>query len=264
MRYKKLLLIMLISCFCLQMLFAKQFFVSANSQIETYARITNNTTYLYKTATENENVENKLCLLAQTFFVKVLTNYNENFYKVQYSNLTGYVKKQEVQLVNEIPKTPYPSLQTITIKNNVSCYLRSTPKVKGAISNIITIIPSGANVTYIGKIIGEEAIDLQGNIWYLVKYNDNLGYIYSFYSNTFLPTQTNNEVTTLKLSAPSTTLNPLSNTTSIIIIVAILLPLVLILFLLYKPTAKFEPKKPKISNTPTNVLDSTKLPDSEV
>ena len=214
---------------------------------------------MYKTSQLNESLDNKWCILTKTFFVEILSNYNENFYKVQYGNLSGFAKKNEVQLVNEIPQNPYPMQNTFSIKNNTSCYLRSTPKTTNVINNVLSIIPSATNnLTYLGKIIGEEAIDMQGSVWYLTEYNNQIGYVYSYYTNSFLPEQENTEITTIKLSLQSTTLNPLTNTNNLLLITIILLPLIAILIMLYKPPKKPAVAKPSTSRENCNVLDSTR------
>ena len=230
--------------------------VSAESN--QFARISSEISYLYRTASDSETVENKWCLLPQTFFVKILTNYNQTHYKVQFADLVGYVKKADMQLVVEVPKNPYPTATTFTIKNSTSCYLRSTPVVKGAISNIVSIIPASSEVKFLGKTIGEEAIDLQGTVWYFAQFNNQIGYVYHAYSTTFLPVQTNTEVVTLKLSATSTTLNPLCNASSVLLIVIISIPVVIMLTMLYTPK-KLKQRKVKVNHSPNNVMDKTDI-----
>lgn len=214
----------------------------AHASGEVYARVKYNNTYLYKSAAINENTENKWCLLPETFFVKVLNNINDQFYKAEFLSIVGYVKKMDVNLVNEIPKNPYPSKTTFATKSNTSCYLRSSPKISGAISNVVATLPASTNnLEFLGKIIGEEAIDLQGTIWYLTKYNDTYGYIYSYYTNTFIANQINSEQVTLKISLDNSTLNPLTNPESAFLIFLILIPVIVVLTLLYKPKKQRKP-----------------------
>lgn len=210
--------------------------VNVHANTNSFARIKNNNSYLYKSANINENTENKWCLLPETFFVKIINNMNEHFFKVEFADLVGYVKKVDVNLVNETPKNPYPSKTTFTTKSATSCYLRSSPKISGAISNVVATLPANSNnLEFLGKIIGEEAIDLQGTIWYLTKFNGTYGYIYSYYTNTFITSQINTEQVTLKVSLENTNLNPLTNPESAMLIFIILIPVMLILTLLYKP-----------------------------
>jgi len=199
---------------------------------DTYARIKNSNVYIYRSAQLNENVQNKWCILPETFFVKIINNVNENFYKVQYYDLFGYIKKSDINLVNEIPNNPYPNPVTFNLKPSYICHLRSTPLNKSAYYDTI----SGNDILpYYGKIIGETVLDGKDPIWYLTKFNGEFGYVYSYYTNAFLANQINNEEVTVKVSLNETVLNPLTNIENSIILLAILAPAVLILFLLYKP-----------------------------
>lgn len=201
-----------------------------------YAQITNNTTYFYKTSNTIESIDNKWCLLPKTFFVKILTTFNDTYYKAQYYDIIGYVKKNEVSLVKETPQKPYPTIKNITTKSSTSCYMRTTPQIRTSINNIIKTLPSSTtNIEFLGKIIGEEAIDTQGTIWYLVKHNNDIGYIYTYFSNTIIVDEVNVEKVSLIKDNLSPVITPLSDPENVLLITIILTPLLLIMYLLYKP-----------------------------
>ena len=58
-----------------------------------YAQITATKSYLYRTATQNPEISNIWCELPQTYFVEILNDYNDNFYKVDYNTVIGFVLK---------------------------------------------------------------------------------------------------------------------------------------------------------------------------
>lgn len=203
-----------------------------------YAQIKNSSTYIYKSAELNESISNKLCLVENSYFVKILNNFNDIFYKVEYNGITGYVKKENVTLINNTPNKPYPNDIYFNIKNT-SCYFRSSPKIKDSINNTICTIAAGTkNLRYIGKIIGEEAIDFNGTIWYLTEFNGVLGYVYSAYTTAITTIFENTEQVSLFTGYDYSKVNPLTNTTCIFVILVTLIPFLIILFLIYLPRKK--------------------------
>lgn len=256
MKHKLIILIFTISCCVFSAL--PNSFTTTYAVSDSYAQVNDNSSYLYKTSSYNEDIDNKYCLLPKSFFVKILNNYNDLYYKAQYKDLTGYVKKSEVSLIKETPQKPYPTTKTISIKSTNSCYLRNSPKIKTSISNVITTIPSSTkDIEYIAKMMGEEAIDLQGTMWYLVRYNNQLGYIYNFYSNTIILDEINAEQVTVIYQNESMTLTPLSDTQNLLLIFSILLPILVVLYLLYTPN-----KTRKISKKSKNNKQKLDLSES--
>jgi len=207
-----------------------------------YARILNSQTYIYKNASEDKNLKNIICLLEKTYYVEILMTYDQDFYKVRYNGVTGYVKRSEVKKVSGIPENAHPkNIEMVTINNN--CYLRSSPEKRN--DNEIIIIPSNcANLQYIGKVYGEQVDDFRDNTWYYVEYQGKYGYIYGEYlkhiSNITPNVEQLNYVNT---SDFDDIINPLSNGECMIIIFALLAPMLIILYLLFKkPTKKFKEK----------------------
>lgn len=212
-----------------------------------YAQIKNSNTYLYKSV---ESKDNKWCIIEKSYFVKIISNYNTEYYKVEYYGINGFVLKSQIQLINETPINAYPNVN-FNITN--SCYLRSSPKIKGMTDNTICVIPANTKkLTYIGKIIGEEAVDLKGSIWYLTKYEDNIGYVYSGYTTSMGIISENQEQVTEYTSNNYDKINPLANIDCVVIIVLTLIPTLLILIMLYKPK---KVKKLKVVRTPPSVTD---------
>ena len=205
--------------------------------LDTFARITSNHAYLYMSA-KNTIENNVLCFLEDTYFVEITLNYNEEFYKVIYNGISGYAKKNDVILVSGTPKNPYPSCKIKTINNK--CYLRRTPKVND--ENIVTVIPENCqDLNYIGKVYGEEAIDYQGGLWYLVSYFGVQGYIYSKYiasiSSIAINSENINELESISTLNPT----PLSNIECAIIVVILTIPILFIVIMMYRKPAKPKP-----------------------
>jgi len=213
-----------------------------------YARITTSYAYLYKTASK-EIENNIICYLEETYFVFINLDYNEEFYKVTYNNTSGYVLKDTVTKVYGTPTKPNPTTKLTTISNK--CYLRSTPKITE--NNIITVITENCtDLEYIGKIYGEEAIDYQGNLWYLVNYYGVSGYIYSKYISYIRPIAINNEIIEETSNNLKKNPTPLTNLECGIIITILTLPIIFVIFIMYQ--------KPKISKNITNIPKTRKLP----
>jgi len=211
-----------------------------------YAKVIENNVCLYKNATDENSIKNIICILENTYYVQILLTYDEDFYKVNYNGVSGYVLRKSVKKVAEIPENPYPNnISIITVNNNI--YLRNTPEKSN--NNHLTIIPSNSTrLKYIGKVYGEQLDDFRQNIWYFVEYEGIQGYIYSEYISSISNIKPNIEqLSFLNTNDFDNIINPLSDNTCAIIIVSLLLPCLLILFLIYKkPNKKKEKFKEKI------------------
>ena len=234
---KKYVLLILIVCL-LTTQFTKIDIVKANSV--KYAQITTTKSYLYRTASQNPDISNIWCELPQSYFVEILNDYNDNFYKVDYNTVVGFVLKTDVkEIINSI-SSPYPSGINVNINSNSGCYIRSLPISKTNSNNIIDTLNKGTkNILFIGYAYGDECIDLKGNLWYLVKYNNEIGYIYSDFVESKVTIYPNvEEVSYLSNNYQSTMLNPLSDKSTIIIVFAIMTPCIFILIMLFLPKPK--------------------------
>ena len=66
-------------------------YVCADTSV--YAQILHAGCYLYKTPIENTNYANVYFMIENTYFVELLSDYNDEFYKAKYMDIIGYVKK---------------------------------------------------------------------------------------------------------------------------------------------------------------------------
>jgi hypothetical protein len=125
----------------------------------------------------------------------------------------------------------------LTVNNNI--YLRSTPEKNN--NNLSIIPPNCTNLKYIGKVYGEQLDDFRQNLWYFVEYQGVYGYVYGDYVKSVSNIYPNiEEISFLNNSDFDDIINPLSDTTSTLIVVGMLLPILLIMYLIYK-----KPKKAK-------------------
>lgn len=206
-----------------------------SSSSSLFGRVVTNNAMLLKTPTKVEDSLNCYFLLEETYFVIVLNEENNDFYYVSYQDVKGYVKKNDIQLVNE--QISFPYLTNITFDIIKPCFLSNTPK-NNTSSQIISLTPQ-TNIVFYGKIYGDEIYKNSGNLWYYSKIQNGenfiTGYIHSSYTNNLSPITQNTIVTTKFISSGQTTnllnLNLTSQTTLIIVVS---LPILFILFLLLK------------------------------
>lgn len=240
----------IITC-CYLFLFVSIFVINSSSiEVSTtntngYALVKSNNCYLYKYLIDNPIVDNKYFLLEKTYFVKVIENANENFYKVEYNDINGYVKKTDIEFVEEIPENPFLDNITFDIYSGSSVELRNEPTTSGGVGSIITSIPaSQKDLIYYGKITGEESIKGLGNIWYFCSYTlsngtEVKGYVYSPLTVNLSPITENNEVLTavsVNNYVPLNSLLYLNLSTKNLIIIALTLPALYVIYLFVKPT----------------------------
>lgn len=213
-----------------------------------YARI-ETSTEIYKTTSGSNSIDNIICIAEKSYFVEIIGDYDD-YYRVNYNSISGYLKKNDVKEITNTPNTPYPYNIKITIGNN--CNLRSSPTTNASTNNIITVLNKNeTEITFIGRIYGEEAIDFGGSTWYYVNYNGYYGYVYNNYLSSITPIYENTEEFTYYTQNISTIENPITHTPSLIIIIILALPLIAILIILYLPKkSKSKTKKQKILKIP--------------
>ncbi len=202
-----------------------------------YARIIKEDTYIYK----EQACNTVMFELPNTYFVKLL-DYKNNIYKVEYCGIIGYVKEGGLQPVVGTPKKPFMDKATFRIFSSDGAVLRNTPTKT---STITTTLPIDKAIVYLGSVVGEELIYNRGNVWYYAVYTKNnetcTGYVYAGLCDML----TNVDVNTESLDSCD---NPfVSNSESYIqylqqndtiktlLIVAVCLPSVMLVYLLFKP-----------------------------
>ena len=197
-----------------------------------FARILESTN-LYKYSNTSNEISNIICIAEKSYFVEIIGEIND-LYKVNYNGMQGYVKKNDVKEITNTPSTPYPYNIKLTIGSD--CNLRSSPTIKSQYTNIITTLNAGENnFTFIGRIFSDEAIDFGGTTWYLVNYNGEYGYIYNKYIKSITPIYENTEEVNFKSEKPITTVNPITHSPTLVIIILLFIPCIVLLLILYLP-----------------------------
>lgn len=161
----------------------------------------------------------------------------DDYFKVSYNGIEGYVKKDKVTLMNGSPENPYAKA---TFKIFVPYGLYQSPSQNSSIVQVNT----NTTFTYFGTKIGEQ-VSSTSNLWYyasaIVDGTTQYGYVFSGVTDYLSTITPNNE--TFKVisesemsSSPNSELKRLSTGTKVMLIVAISIPCVLILYFLIKPT----------------------------
>ena len=221
---------------------------SAQAQsYENFARIKFAGVYLYKTPTLNESYINMHFEIPDTYFVKLLGDANEYFYRVEYLNQIGYVKKLEVQPISGVPLKPYASA-TFRVFSSDGTHLKDSPFYA---ANTVATLPQNQNILqYIGRLSGEEAIIGRGNLWYYCKFGNTFGYVYGGLCDMLTEIVPNTEVFN-SISNPFITpslsyIEYLQNSSiKYLIIAGVISPALVVFFMLFiKITPKGDTKHP--------------------
>ena len=153
-----------------------------NAENISYAQITQSGSYLYKTPQDNTNYSNVFYILENSYYVQLLSDYNNEFYKARYIDTVGFVKKSQVQCVQGSPKTPYLNNIKFRVYSNSSRGMYDKPFANSNNPTLKVYLPLYCeDLIYYGKIYGESVIEERTNIWYYCKYTitNECGYVYS-------------------------------------------------------------------------------------
>ncbi len=197
--------------------------------------------------------EYRLFEVPVSYFVLLYGNENDLFYNAEYNQIKGYVKKDSVTPINEIPQTPF-AITSYRIFTPSGVKLYDMPQKNSSYS---IQIPQDSTISnYHGKIQGEALISSSTNTWFYSSFvQDGItftGYVFSYYCDEFEPIETNTEPFTkiqgsLQFSQDSTDNNlppsSISEATIALIIIGISLPLLVILYLILKNTSQKQKSK---------------------
>lgn len=244
----KVFVFFLIYCICISyvcMFFSPTIFASQTY----YAQISTNQTYIYQEPQNSDNA--KLFLLPKTYFVELLSSYDDKFFSARYDDVYGYVLKNQVKPILGVPQTPFLNDINFRIFVPSGADLRATPYNNGTVNLVYNVPFLDNNLAYYGIVQGEELISKKGKTWYYCKYyTDNLsytGYVYAPLCDCLSTITENTEQVEFIdpssmnfkddiLQSSTDTFAGLSQTATTIIIIAISLPCLLLIYLLFKPT----------------------------
>ena len=246
---KKINLILLIFVFLFS--FSAETPTSADNEKVFYAKITSSNTFLCSTPSENSQIFE----LPYSYFVKI-DYVVDDYFKVNYDGVEGYVKKDKVSLMNGTPSAPYANA---SFKLFVPYAIYQSPNTN---STKLADVDTTATLKYFGTKSGQQ-LNSTSNKWYYCQYQNNdqqiNGYIFSGVTDYLTSISTNNETFEIisedTLSATeSSEFQALSTGTKIILIIAISLPSVLILYFLIKPSRILQNQKKRKSKTQTKTI----------
>lgn len=199
-------------------------FITLLSQPFTYGYMQSTTT-LYSDAL----CQNPLTTLPATYFVIVLEE-SDNFYKVSYKDITGYVSG--IEIVDYEPVTKYASATFDVNNDGYPVKLRSSPTAAG---EVITEIPNGKSGYYYGEAKGDSLIAQVGSLWYYVSYFDGSdtyhGYVYS--SQISVSEISANVIEKVPDTKGEEIASPPLDNTDFFLIVCLCVPSVLIMYLVF-------------------------------
>lgn len=226
-----------------------------------YAKVESEKTYLYK-STLSLGLENAYFEIPNSYFVLLISNIDNLFYKVQYRDVVGFVLKEDVTPISETPTTPYLENISFRVFSSDGINLFATPTNEN--SQVLTQVELLKDIDYYGLLQGQELIENRGNDWIYCKYtsenNTYYGYLYKGLCDDISPITLNTETFT-PIENPFEdndnsymySLLNLSSFAKIIIILLLLVPCIFIVFLMFKP---FEIEKNKLKNKLTKTKPS--------
>ena len=215
----------------------------AEEKVFYYAKISSNSTYLCSTPSENS----AMIEIPYSYFVKV-EYVIDDYFKVSYDNVEGYVKKDKVSLMKGTPEVPFASA---TFKLFVPYGLYSSAN---SASTKICDIDTSQTVKYYGRISGQQLSSSSNNWYYCSLINGDqtvFGYVFSGVTDYLTTISINNETfesvteDVFSSTPQASEFSTLSSGTKILLIVSISIPSLLILYFLIKPSRILKLNKSK-------------------
>ena len=217
----------------------------AASKKQNFARITNDNTNLY--SLPNNEDENILFEIPKSYFVELISQYDETFFKAKYIDIVGYVKVSEVKPVATPPQNPYAVNIRFRVYSSDGINVRTEPYTKNGLETVKgTLTVLDENVIYYGKKCGEEVVKNRGNTWFYCKYKNPketiYGYVYAGFCDMLTTINTNNEEINYTDNPFFITQNEIinnhlkNNNSKNLIFIFTLLPTFVFLYLLFKPS----------------------------
>jgi len=232
-----------------------QLFCSAKAEVSTYGKV-HSECVLYKTPTINNEIDNILFIVPETYFVMIIDSISDNCYKVQYGDYVGYIDSTKITIATFIPIVKTLDGVVCDIKDSSGTQVWSKPSAN---SSIFTTIPASTkNIKYIASVYGEKPNGGENNLWYYISYtpennstNVYEGYVYSEnitnLSEIISNTETNPEVINNNSIDENTIY--ISSPVKIILISIVAIPIIILfLIILHKISKIFQNKKSNQNN----------------
>ncbi len=223
----------------------------ASQNVAYYGKVMNDNVYFYSNPISND--ESKLFAIPKSYFVYITEEANGDFYVAQYKDLYGYVKKEEITVMNGTPTVPFANVNfTVFDFDGLDLFPTANFTNNTSLASIPYLTVIG---TYYGEISGENIPNMNKN-WYYCKYNKNqtnvYGYVYSAFCYEKSNLELNNEsfdiVENPVFTSNFSTEEKLSDVAMAFIIIGVSLPCLIILYLLIKPS--FQKDKVAVNKKP--------------
>jgi len=206
--------------------------VFANNETSYYAKIQSTGASFCSSPSENS----ALFEIPYSYFVKV-ESIVDDYYKVTYKDLSGFVKKDKAKLMSGTPTSPYAEA-TFQIYSSFSLY--ESPS-KNSVAKIT--LAEQTSLAYYGIKTGQQ-LSSKSNEWIFSSTSQNgqifYGYVYTGIVD-IMPNINQNTETFETISedifnnSSSSELSSMSTGTKIMLIISISIPSILILYFLIKP-----------------------------
>ena len=140
----------------------------ALGEVNSWARIVKDSVYLYA----EEESSKQMFILEKSYYVRILDEGDKMLHvsvmqnEPNFPQITGYVRRADVELTSSAPATPYYPTVRLTVTAD-SAALRLSPSTNA--SNVITATNT-QKVSYYGKLEN-------GRSWYYVCFGDKFGYV---------------------------------------------------------------------------------------
>lgn len=245
-----LICLVVFSIMFLQSLFAFPSINAAGAEQPYFAKAISKTVKLYRSTSGSEEFSNVYFTIPQSYYVEIDKCENNLFFSARYIDVYGYVKKTDVQCVNGVPETPFANA-TFRVFVPGGIELRSSPTQSQGLNTVEQIGYLETSLKFYGEIEGEESITNRTSTWYFCKYikngKESFGYVYNAFCDSLTEIPTNTELLE-QIDEPDFTINAsttptdgdamssLPSVTQIVIIVAVCLPCLVIIYLLFRPT----------------------------
>ena len=253
-------------------IFSKPVTAKANAYTTyVYARVESDDVYLYKTNSTSPS-SNIYFAVPKTYFVLLLSNLDDDFYKAQYRDVEGFVLKDAVCPVAETPEKPYLENVTFRVYTSDGTDMLSLPQSD---ANVIDSVEVLQEIDYYGVTIGEQLIDGRGYEWYYGK-NPNTnkqGYFYKGLCDSLSEIPNNTEIVSYTSSPFNDDDNSylynlidLSTGLKVVLIALVCLPSLVLVYLMFKPFSiekqKLKANK-KVKNKTQEINKIQKIIDDE-
>ncbi|MBR2220908.1 MAG: hypothetical protein IJ975_02070 [Clostridia bacterium] len=223
----------------------------ALAQNSVFARIEKPNVFFFNSPVDDAGY--RVFEIPQSYFVELLgkaEDAEDLFYSARYLDVCGYVKKADVTPVQGVPQNPFASGISFRVFSLSGLDLKSTPSGDSPFNRIINVPYLCSDLIFYGTCPGQELIPDKNNLWYYCKYingdSSYFGFLYSEFCDKLSPIIPNTEILPVfegELFAKPTinqtnqsTNSAISNELKIFVIVAISLPCIFIVYLLFKPT----------------------------